>query len=45
MQEIFMFFDDSGVLHRNAPNKFFVYAGYSFIGCDSKIKQKIVIKK
>lgn len=40
MQEIFMFFDDSGVLHRNAPNRFFVYAGYSFVGCDSKNKAK-----
>lgn len=29
-KDIYFFFDDSGVLHRNAPCKFFVYAGYVF---------------
>lgn len=36
MQEVHMFFDDSGVLHRNAPNRYFVYAGYAFVGNGSK---------
>lgn len=30
MQEIIFFFDDSGVLHRNEPSGYFVYAGYVF---------------
>lgn len=30
MQEVIFFFDDSGVLHKNAPGGFFVYAGYVF---------------
>lgn len=29
-QEVFFFFDDSGVLHTNEPSGFFVYAGYIF---------------
>lgn len=29
-RDIFFFFDDSGVLHKNAPAKHFVYAGYVF---------------
>lgn len=36
MQKIFIYVDDSGVLHSNAKNKYFVYAGYSFIGSDIK---------
>lgn len=30
MQEAIFFFDDSGVLHKNEPSGFFVYAGYVF---------------
>ena len=30
MQEVIFFFDDSGVLHRNEPSGYFVYAGYVF---------------
>lgn len=41
MQEVSMFFDDSGVLHRNAENRFFVYAGYAFVGCSSKDRAKM----
>lgn len=40
MQEVYMFFDDSGVLHRNAPNRYFVYAGYAFVGNGSKDKAR-----
>lgn len=29
-QEVFFFFDDSGVLHKNEPSGYFVYAGYVF---------------
>lgn len=32
MQEIYLFIDDSGSLHKNAPDDFFIYAGYIFIG-------------
>lgn len=34
MQEVFFFFDDSGVLHKNAQEKYFVYAGYVFTNRD-----------
>ena len=30
MQELYFFFDDSGVLHKNNPVQKFVYAGYVF---------------
>ncbi|WP_270693089.1 DUF3800 domain-containing protein [Enterococcus malodoratus] len=40
MQEVYMFFDDSGVLHRNAPNRYFVYAGYAFVGKSVKEKAR-----
>lgn len=30
MQHVYFYFDDSGVLHKNAPCKYFVYAGYVF---------------
>ena len=30
MQELFFYIDDSGVLHRNSGDRFFVYAGYVF---------------
>lgn len=30
LQEVFFFFDDSGVFHKNAPGGYFVYAGYVF---------------
>ena len=29
-QDVYFFFDDSGVLHRNDQSGFFVYAGYVF---------------
>ena len=45
MEELHLFFDDSGVLHRNAPNRFFVYAGYAFIGKDNKEIAKRKYKK
>nr|DAP76153.1 MAG TPA: Protein of unknown function (DUF3800) [Caudoviricetes sp.] len=31
-QEIFVYVDDSGVLHENGGNRYFVYSGYIFIG-------------
>lgn len=34
MQEVIFFFDDSGVLHKNAHEKYFVYAGYVFTNRD-----------
>ncbi|MBO1308673.1 DUF3800 domain-containing protein [Enterococcus sp. 669A] len=40
MQEVFLFFDDSGVLHKNAPNRFFIYAGLIFVGKDAKENAK-----
>ena len=30
MQELFFYIDDSGVLHRNSGDRFFIYAGYAF---------------
>ncbi|MFZ7301455.1 DUF3800 domain-containing protein [Enterococcus gallinarum] len=36
MQKVYMFFDDSGVLHKNAHSRHFVYAGLAFIGNESK---------
>lgn len=49
MQEVYLFFDDSGVLHRKAPNRFFVYAGYAFFNKESKEiakrKYKGVVKR
>ncbi|CDZ74854.1 hypothetical protein ING2D1G_0695 [Peptoniphilus sp. ING2-D1G] len=36
MQEIFVFIDDSGVLHRNANDNIFVYAGYIFLSKSTK---------
>ena len=32
MKNIFFYVDDSGVLHLNAKNDYFVYAGYCFLG-------------
>lgn len=40
MQEVYFYFDDSGVLHKNAPGDFFVYAGLSYIGADEKSHSK-----
>lgn len=49
MQEIYLFIDDSGSLHKNAPDDFFIYAGYIFINKkikeDAKRKYKILNKK
>jgi len=36
VQHVYFYFDDSGVLHPNAPERYFVYAGYVFIGKESK---------
>ncbi|BDR55500.1 hypothetical protein [Xylocopilactobacillus apis] len=36
MKKVWFFIDDSGVLHHNAPNDIFVYAGYSFINNEKK---------
>lgn len=36
MKTIWIFIDDSGVLHSNAQNNIFVYAGYSFITLERK---------
>jgi hypothetical protein len=35
-QEIFIYLDDSGVLHRNSKEQFFVYAGYIFLSKKDK---------
>ncbi|MGM8140338.1 DUF3800 domain-containing protein [Enterococcus italicus] len=40
MQTVFFYFDDSGVLHNNAPCQFFVYAGLSFISNEGKEHSK-----
>ena len=45
MQEVYMFFDDSGVLHRNAPNRYFVYAGYAFVGRGNRDRARNRYKK
>lgn len=31
MQKVYFYFDDSGVLHKNAPNRYFVYGGLFFL--------------
>lgn len=36
MQKVYFYFDDSGVLHKNAKNKYFVYAGLDFLSVASK---------
>ncbi|MDY2987982.1 MAG: DUF3800 domain-containing protein [Peptoniphilus sp.] len=36
MQEIFIFVDDSGTLHKNSNNDYFIYAGYLFLDKDKK---------
>ncbi len=36
MQKVYFYFDDSGVLHKNAPNRYFVYAGLFFLDNNSK---------
>ena len=36
MQELFIFLDDSGVLHKNAREQYFVYAGYVFLSKKQK---------
>lgn len=40
MKTIYFYFDDSGVLHRNAPNRFFVYAGLVFLDSSDKDSAK-----
>lgn len=32
MQQIYFFFDDSGIFHENEKSNYFVYAGYVFVG-------------
>lgn len=36
IQEVFIYLDDSGVLHKNEPNRFFAYAGYVFLSQKEK---------
>ena len=36
VQEIFFYLDDSGVLHKNAEERYFVYAGYVFMSKKEK---------
>lgn len=38
MQKVYFYFDDSGVLHKNANNKYFIYAGYAFLSVEPKEK-------
>ncbi len=49
LQELFFFFDDSGVLHKNNPVKKFVYAGYVFSSRQeldiAKRKYRSLVKK
>ncbi|RBT56138.1 DUF3800 domain-containing protein [Enterococcus hirae] len=40
MQKVYFYFDDSGVLHKNDPNRYFVYAGLFFLDNNSKDKFK-----
>ena len=40
MQNVYFFFDDSGVLHKNEPSGFFVYAGYVFTSKEELEKAK-----
>lgn len=44
MQTVYFYFDDSGVLHNNAPCNYFVYAGLSFIDHKEKEKSKRLYK-
>ncbi|MCL2094553.1 DUF3800 domain-containing protein [Candidatus Saccharibacteria bacterium] len=37
-QQIFIYLDDSGVLHRNSDEQFFIYAGYVFLSKREKDK-------
>ena len=43
-QRLHFYFDDSGVLHKNAPINRFIYAGYVFVDDKKKKKQKENIK-
>lgn len=36
MKNVYFYVDDSGVLHRNARNEYFIYAGYCFLGKDHR---------
>lgn len=40
MRDIYFYFDDSGVLHKNANSKYFVYAGLIFLNAQEKNKMK-----
>lgn len=40
MQHVYFYFDDSGVLHKNAQSDFFIYAGIVFTNCKSKDSAK-----
>lgn len=40
MQTVYFYFDDSGVLHNNAPCNYFVYAGLSFVDYKDMEKSK-----
>ena len=38
VQHLYYYFDDSGVLHNNSKEEYFVYAGYVFIGRENRDK-------
>lgn len=45
LKRIYFFLDDSGTLHKNEKSGFFVYAGYVFVGNNTKDKAKRQYKK
>lgn len=45
MRNIYIYVDDSGVLHPHAPGSHFIYAGYVFIDNRSKNNAKRVYHK
>ncbi len=45
MQEIYFYLDDSGVLHRNANEQFFIYAGYVFLSHAEKDRALATYRK
>jgi len=40
LQNIYIYLDDSGVLHKNSKEKYFIYAGYLFLSKDEKDNAK-----
>ena len=45
LKQIYFFLDDSGTLHRNENSGFFVYAGYVFVGNNTKENAKRQYRK